>query len=389
MKWLNVLLLCLLASLAQAAKLPDTFTLPPSVKVDDVLFEDFGEARIPLPKQDDRVLKGKHWHAHMVLTGMSDEVPGKEVWLKIKPALVKGGWAVVHEFDSSPFNATLRYQKAGQDIWVNIETGLASEVWAHMIDVTGKGMKFTLKSPAAKPEKLQPIQGDIPYLTPPPGAERFDGDFNPGPMTFTLPGSEEIQTVGNGVYFRSYHIETLSNLELIQAYKEALTAAGWKILRADSGVLAHYTRDGRDIWANLTGANDFHIQVADAGANDLAAQLKRDCHAPLYGILFDFNKASLRPESDPVLSRARDAIKSNATLAIEVQGHTDNVGGETYNQKLSESRAQSVMQWLTANGIPATRLSAQGYGMKKPLASNDTDQGRAKNRRVELACKKP
>lgn len=384
----SILFFCTLASVTQAAKLPDSFTLPPTVKVDDVEFEDYGEARIPLPKQDDRVLKGKHWHSHMVLTGMSDEVPGKEVWLKIKPSLVKGGWVVAHEFDSTPYNATLHYQKAGQDIWANIETGIASEIWLHLVDVTGKGMKITLESPAAKPEKLHPVQGEIPYLTPPLGAERFGADFAPGPMTFTLIGSDEIQTVGNGVYFRRYHIETLSNLELVQAYREALVTAGWKILKADQGILAHYTRDGRDIWAQLDGGNDFHIQVTDAGVNDLAAQLKRDCHVPLYGILFDFNKANLKPESESVLGRARDAIKANTTLSIEVQGHTDNVGGEAYNQKLSESRAQSVMQWLTANGIPATRLSAQGYGLKKPLTSNDTDQGRAKNRRVELACKK-
>jgi len=107
---------------------------------------------------------------------------------------------------------------------------------------------------------------------------------------------------------------------------------------------------------------------------------------PLYGMMFDFNKSSLKPESTVVLTRARDALRSQPELAVEVQGHTDNVGADGYNQKLSEARAGAVLRWLVANGIAAKRLSAKGYMKTQPVASNDDDEGRARNRRVELAC---
>jgi len=78
-------------------------------------------------------------------------------------------------------------------------------------------------------------------------------------------------------------------------------------------------------------------------------------------------------------------MQQSATLKVEVQGHTDNVGGNAYNQNLSEARANSVVAWLTAHNIAAVRLNAKGYGETMPVASNADDVGRAKNRRVEIA----
>jgi outer membrane protein OmpA-like peptidoglycan-associated protein len=70
---------------------------------------------------------------------------------------------------------------------------------------------------------------------------------------------------------------------------------------------------------------------------------------------------------------------------LEIQGHTDNVGGDAYNQTLSEARARSVMAWLTQHGVAAARMTAKGYGKTMPIADNGTDEGRMKNRRVEIA----
>ncbi len=77
-------------------------------------------------------------------------------------------------------------------------------------------------------------------------------------------------------------------------------------------------------------------------------------------------------------------LAARAGLAIEVQGHTDNVGQDAYNATLSQARAQAVLDWLAANGIAAGRLEAQGYGKSRPVADNASDAGRAMNRRVEL-----
>lgn len=177
------------------------------------------------------------------------------------------------------------------------------------------------------------------------------------------------------------------------AYHDALTKAGWTIIydsqgphAADAGLLAHYATNGRNIWAYVHDQGDgYTIQVADAGAPDLAGQLTKDCHLALYGVLFDFNKSTLKPDSDPVLRQVQTLLQKNPTLNLEVQGHTDNVGDDTYNQTLSEARAKSVVAWLTAHGTASTRLTFKGYGKTMPVATNDTDEGRAKNRRVEIA----
>jgi outer membrane protein OmpA-like peptidoglycan-associated protein len=103
---------------------------------------------------------------------------------------------------------------------------------------------------------------------------------------------------------------------------------------------------------------------------------------------FDFDKATLRPESDGILARAAATLKEVAGPKIEVQGHTDNVGDDAYNAELSGRRAEAVRAWLVARGIAAQRLTAKGYGKSAPIATNDSDAGRAQNRRVELACAK-
>jgi outer membrane protein OmpA-like peptidoglycan-associated protein len=78
-------------------------------------------------------------------------------------------------------------------------------------------------------------------------------------------------------------------------------------------------------------------------------------------------------------------LQKDTALKVEIQGHTDNVGDDAYNQQLSNARAQSVVTWLTQQGIAANRLTATGYGKTRPIADNDSDEGRAKNRRVEIA----
>jgi len=102
--------------------------------------------------------------------------------------------------------------------------------------------------------------------------------------------------------------------------------------------------------------------------------------------LFDFDKAVLKPEGmaaidSEIIAKLKDVQKLELVL---VTGHTDPIGTQAYNQKLSERRAVSVKDYLESKGIKATRLTAMGYGEAQPVASNDTDAGRALNRRVEL-----
>jgi outer membrane protein OmpA-like peptidoglycan-associated protein len=120
----------------------------------------------------------------------------------------------------------------------------------------------------------------------------------------------------------------------------------------------------------------------------IAPALEKDKRVAVYGIYFDFASAKLKPESTPVLDEIADALNANPSWNLTIEGHTDNVGGADYNLDLSKRRAAAVQDALvTRYHISADRLSTAGFGFTRPKASNDTPEGRALNRRVELVRK--
>ncbi len=123
------------------------------------------------------------------------------------------------------------------------------------------------------------------------------------------------------------------------------------------------------------------------GAVPLYNRLTTDGKIITYAITFDIGKANIKPESMTEINRIAQLMKDNGDLKFEVQGHTDNTGTVAGNQKLSEQRAQAIVNKLVEMGIAANRLSAKGMGQSAPLADNSTDEGRAKNRRVEFVKK--
>jgi outer membrane protein OmpA-like peptidoglycan-associated protein len=108
----------------------------------------------------------------------------------------------------------------------------------------------------------------------------------------------------------------------------------------------------------------------------------------LKNIYFDFDKTTLKAESFVELNKVVDFLKQNATVEIEIEGHTDNKGSDVYNQNLSQGRSQSVVDYLAEQGVERSRLAAHGYGESKPIDTNDTEEGRANNRRVEFTVVK-
>lgn len=104
----------------------------------------------------------------------------------------------------------------------------------------------------------------------------------------------------------------------------------------------------------------------------------------LNNVFFDFDKWSLRPESYVELDRVVKMLSENPAVEIEMSAHTDSRGSDAYNFKLSDNRARSVMEYILSKGIAVNRISSQGYGETKPVATNDTDEGRQLNRRVEF-----
>ena len=120
-------------------------------------------------------------------------------------------------------------------------------------------------------------------------------------------------------------------------------------------------------------------------ADEMARTIDATGRIALYGIFFDTDKTDLKPESTPTLTEIAQLLKTNPKLAVLVVGHTDNQGAYEYNLDLSKRRADAVVKALVANhGADAKRLRGAGVGMLAPAATNGTDEGRAKNRRVEI-----
>ncbi len=128
-----------------------------------------------------------------------------------------------------------------------------------------------------------------------------------------------------------------------------------------------------------------YVKITFPEKKEVEQQLAQTGRAEIYGIYFDFDKGTPRPESAPVLKEIAQALTDNPGWKLEIKGYTDNVGGDAYNLNLSDQRAQGVMKSLVAQyGIAADRLTAQGFGETQPVSTNDTVEGRALNRRVEL-----
>lgn len=104
----------------------------------------------------------------------------------------------------------------------------------------------------------------------------------------------------------------------------------------------------------------------------------------LKNIFFDFDQSKIKPESINELNRLVKLLKDNPKVKVEISSHTDDIGSEEYNQKLSESRCKSVIDYIISKGIIANRLIAKGYGETKPVSKNDTEEGRQSNRRTEF-----
>jgi len=127
-------------------------------------------------------------------------------------------------------------------------------------------------------------------------------------------------------------------------------------------------------------------KIVTIKASEIAGDVAANGRAAFYGIYFDFNKADVKPESDPQLAEMASYIKQSQGMVF-ITGHTDNQGGLEFNMGLSQKRAEAVVKALvTRFGVDAKRLTPRGLAFLAPLASNSTDDGRAKNRRVELVA---
>jgi OmpA-OmpF porin, OOP family len=191
-------------------------------------------------------------------------------------------------------------------------------------------------------------------------------------------------------------------VQLARNYVDLMTRRGGKKLYDDvdaSGgtAVAQMLAGGKNIYLEIKISNSGEVYelyvIEEAGmeqkveftAMELATALRDKGSVALHNVLFDTGKATLKPESAAALAPVGELLKGDAALALEIQGHTDNVGQPAANLKLSQDRAAAVKAYLVQTlGIPAGRLTTSGFGDSKPIAPNTAEAGRAQNRRVEL-----
>ena len=141
--------------------------------------------------------------------------------------------------------------------------------------------------------------------------------------------------------------------------------------------------DGRDYELVIVESKPMEKEVT-VNADAFSASIASTGKAAVYGIYFDTGKSIVKPESDPTIGEIAKLLKQSPKLRLYVVGHTDNVGTLESNLKLSSDRAAAVVKALVGRGIDAARLKPAGVGPYSPDTSNKTEEGRAKNRRVEL-----
>jgi outer membrane protein OmpA-like peptidoglycan-associated protein len=140
-----------------------------------------------------------------------------------------------------------------------------------------------------------------------------------------------------------------------------------------------------DVVAGQSGHAEIQLHRHEEGTSALERAIAQTGTAAVYGIHFDSDSAKLKPDSTPALEAVLGLINNHLGSHWIIAGHTDNQGDSAHNQVLSQNRAASVIAWLTAHGVDSSRLAPQGFGATQPVADNATANGRALNRRVEIA----
>ncbi|MHB1049719.1 MAG: OmpA family protein [Bacteroidota bacterium] len=170
-------------------------------------------------------------------------------------------------------------------------------------------------------------------------------------------------------------VKQKADAEAVRVKQKADADAALTKQKADSDAAAKLAKEAAAADARL---------LATLQGRDTLIILEKGKSVVIRGINFEFNKATLVKGSETILWRAYNALKANSAVTVVITGHTDNIGNQESNQKLSLERAQTVRNWLVEKGIASNRMRTFGRGQNEPVSTNDTDEGRAQNRRIEF-----
>ena len=214
-------------------------------------------------------------------------------------------------------------------------------------------------------------------------------------------GEDKAQKVEGQKTRISYHLmdgaAAPSELQILRNYANAVKAIGGTVVyQTDIYICLKVVREASQVWVAVEPANSgtvYDLTILEVGemaqevtAGDMLAALNKDGRIAL-SIHFDTGKATIKPESQKIVAEIAALLKGNPGLQVSIEGHTDNTGTPQGNKTLSDDRAKAVVAAVVAQGVEASRLAAVGWGQDKPIADNATDEGRAKNRRVEVVKK--
>lgn len=184
-------------------------------------------------------------------------------------------------------------------------------------------------------------------------------------------------------------------LRIIRNYSNAASKIGGNHFEySDNSTYINIRNGAGETWVNVWASPEVYIlTIVEKGevnqeilANDILKELNTTGKAILY-INFDSGKSSIKQESMPIVEQIAEMMNQAPSLKLSIEGHTDSDGSNETNQKLSEDRAKAVMEAIVKRGIDTLRLSSVGFGESKPIADNENEAGKAKNRRVELVKK--
>ena len=255
---------------------------------------------------------------------------------------------------------------------------------------------------------------DHPLLTRYPDSFITDYEKNFNSVKFTTKSADgkpqETAIEGQATQFRYYYNDPEkqpSPLQVIRNYQNAIKAIKGEVVferlpkEGDGGeTTLKVTTNGKEIWIRVepdiwsAPTQSYKLAVVEVeamaqvvSANAMLDALNKDGFIALY-INFDTNKSNLKADGEATVKEIVAMLKAAPTLKLSIEGHTDNVGTPAANQKLSEARAKAVMDAVVKAGIDKSRLASKGLGQTTPIADNRTDDGKAKNRRVELVKQK-
>lgn len=244
-----------------------------------------------------------------------------------------------------------------------------------------------------------------PVPSPLPGSRLMQSSRIDAPLEVRAATADEEAVLAGTSYTKQSYREghPLPFDAFVATYRDALFGAGWKLIavpkvdtvppEGELDIAAHYMNNGHNIYTRITRTADgaYDISVADVGEEDWSSMLAKDCRLRIPSIHFDLDRATIRTfESEPTLEKLANVLKAKNAPAVEIEGHMDNIGeaGVASRQTLSEARAKAVAAWLIAHGVPASKVTSKGYGKTRPIEENDTDLGRATNRRIEVSCQR-